>query len=186
MVRYGRNQSLAKFSGEKIILPILSTNARYTLDKQNIVVTGGGNGPYYLVCPKPTVTLSIQYMMAMLSYPVIEAIVRSSSSHFRGDYYSHGRQFIAPLPIRILDLNDEVQKTTHDQISNLVDQLITLDSKVKSSHTPRSRLTFVRQRLQLENSMFEIIDKLYNVEIDTRKSIQGTLNSDAIQEDGSV
>ncbi len=184
--RYGRNQSLAKFSGEKIILPILSTNARYTLDKQNIVVTGGGNGPYYLVSPKLTVTLSIQYMMAMLSYPVLEAIVRSSSSHFRGDYYSHGRQFIAPLPIRILDLNDEVQKATHDQISNLVDQLIALDSKVKSSHTPRIRLTFIRQRHQLENSLFEIIDRLYDVETDVRKSIQGTLNSDTVQEDGSA
>jgi len=184
--RYGRTQSLTKFSGEKIILPILSTNARYTLDKQNIVVTGGGNGPYYLIRPKSTVALSIQYIMALLSYPVLEAIVRSSSSHFRGDYYSHGRQFTAPLPIMILDLNDEVQKAIHDQISNLVDRLIALDSKVKRSHTPRIRLAFIRQQHQLENSLFEILDTLYDIDTNIRKSIQGTLNSDTVQEDNII
>jgi type I restriction-modification system DNA methylase subunit len=57
--RYGRSQSLTKFNTEKIILPILSTEPRYAYDNENIVVTGGGNGPYYLIRPSKDTRLSI-------------------------------------------------------------------------------------------------------------------------------
>ena len=49
--QFGRSQSLNKFNSPKIILPALSLEPRYAYDDKNIVVTGGGNGPYYLVRP---------------------------------------------------------------------------------------------------------------------------------------
>ncbi len=44
--QFGRSQSLTKFDSPKIILPILSREARYAYDDTNIMMTGGGNGPY--------------------------------------------------------------------------------------------------------------------------------------------
>ena len=43
--QFGRSQSLTKFDSPKIILPILSLNARYAYDDNDIVVTGGGQWP---------------------------------------------------------------------------------------------------------------------------------------------
>ena len=45
--QFGRSQSLTKFNSPKIVLPILSLDARYAYDDANTVATGGGNGPYW-------------------------------------------------------------------------------------------------------------------------------------------
>jgi hypothetical protein len=100
--QYGRSQSLTKIDGPKIILPALSREPRYAYDDENIVVTGGGNGPYYLIRPKPDSGITIETLLAVLCHPLSEAIIRSRTSVFRGGYYSHGKQFIADLPVPIL------------------------------------------------------------------------------------
>ena len=169
--RYGRSQSLTKFSGKKIILPILSTMPRYTLDDQNIVVTGGGNGPYYLVRPKQETRLSIRYLLAILCYPVIEAMVSARSSHFRGDYYSHGKQFIAPLPVRTLNLDQADEKRTHDRIVDLVDNLIDVSRSARNATTPRVRVAFNRQREELLEELLRDLDQIYRVDTELRRNI---------------
>ena len=54
------------------------------LDGDDLVVTGGGNGPYYLI--RPRASHSIEFLLAVLAHPLSEAIVRSKPSVFRGGY----------------------------------------------------------------------------------------------------
>jgi len=75
--QYGRSQSLSKFEGPKIILPILSTEARYALDRDEVRVTGGGNGPYYMIRPVDD-SVPIEVLLAVLNHPLSEAIVRNA------------------------------------------------------------------------------------------------------------
>jgi type I restriction-modification system DNA methylase subunit len=64
---YGRTQSLTRFNGEaKLIWPVLSLEPRYAYDDQDILFTGGGNGPYYGLRPLPDTRLSIFYLQAIL------------------------------------------------------------------------------------------------------------------------
>lgn len=101
--QYGRSQSLTKFDRPKIILPVLSTEARYCYDDQNILFTGGGNGPYYMIRCKDESEVSDKYLLAVLNHPLCEAIIRTNTSPFRGGYYSHGKQFIENLPVPLPD-----------------------------------------------------------------------------------
>lgn len=66
--QYGRSQSLTKFDRPKIILPVLSTEARYCYDDQNILFTGGGNGPYYMIRRKDESEVSDKYLLAVLNH----------------------------------------------------------------------------------------------------------------------
>ena len=97
--QYGRSQSLTKFNTPKIILPVLSTEPRYSYDDMNTIFTGGGNGPYYMVRPRPGASVSNHYLLAVLNHPLSEAFIRKNTSTFRGGYYSHGKQFIESLPV---------------------------------------------------------------------------------------
>jgi methylase of polypeptide subunit release factors len=99
--QFGRSQSLEKFGTAKIILPVLSTEARYAYDEADVVVTGGGNGPYYMVRAYADAPLDDHYLLAVLNHPLSEAFVRTNTSPFRGGYYSHGKQFIDGLPVPI-------------------------------------------------------------------------------------
>ena len=154
--QFGRSQSLTKFNTPKIILPILSTEPRYAFDDNNIVVTGGGNGPYYMIRPRAGSTLSNQYLMAVLNHPLCEAFVRTNTSTFRGGFYSHGKQFIENLPIPI------PSRESHEEIEGLVSNLVEALEASAASRTPREREVQERRatglRLEIENLVTSIYD----------------------------
>jgi len=152
--QFGRSQSLTKFNTPKIILPILSIEARYTYDDANIVVTGGGNGPYYMVRALSGAPVSDFYLLAVLNHPLSEAMVRTNTSTFRGGYYSHGKQFIENLPV---PLPTEEQR---GQIEALVTELIAAQDALAISRTPHQRTLHERRaqtlRTRLDERMTEI------------------------------
>jgi hypothetical protein len=149
--QFGRSQSLTKFNSPKIILPILSTEARYAYDDTNVMVTGGGNGPYYMIRPRVPGTLSNYYLLAVLNHPFSEAMVRCHTSPFRGGYYSHGKQFIQNLPVPLPN------NAQHAEIEGLVQQLIDALTAAAASRIPQQKTTRERQaaalRLQIEDAV---------------------------------
>ena len=97
---FGRSQSLRRFmSGKHLVWPVLSLSSNYVYDDEMVVFTGGGNGPFYGLQMKQSSQESIFYVQAILNHWLMELLVKSKASTFRGDYYSHGKQFIASLPI---------------------------------------------------------------------------------------
>lgn len=136
--QFGRSQSLTKFDTPKIILPILSLEPRYAYDDQNIVVTGGGNGPYYLVRSSVNSPCSTYFLLALLCHPLSESLVRTRTSAFRGGYYSHGKQFIAVLPV------PEASAEQYAAIENLVERTISAATAVQAARTPAAIATAQR------------------------------------------
>lgn len=166
--QYGRSQSLTKFDGPKIILPILSLETRYAYDDQNIVVTGGGNGPYYLIRPKKEAPHSIEFLLAVLCHPLSEAIVRSRTSVFRGGYYSHGKQFIANLPV------PAAKARATKTIEDLVRQVTDAATSATTAKTPQARMQKARYvaalRQQAERCVSEAFG-LNDADVDLLKAV---------------
>lgn len=167
--QYGRSQSLTKFVGDKIVLPILSLEPRYGLDRSNIVVTGGGNGPYYLIRLKAAYkTIPLEYLLAVLNNSVCEAMVRSNTSVFRGGYYSHGKQFIQDLPIPNASENELLE------ISQLVRELSAQLEQVMHITIPHQQTKVKRQiatqRMLLDKRVFKLFG-LSQEEVDIVRSV---------------
>ena len=132
--QYGRSQSLTKFDSPKIILPVLSREPRYAYDETNTIITGGGNGPYYMIRAKDDAPVSTLYLLAVLNHPLCEAMIRTNTSVFRGGYYSHGKQFIKDLPIPVPD-DDAVKAAIEQQAQRVVRALEALNA----ARTPHER-----------------------------------------------
>ena len=162
--QFGRSQSLTKFDGPKIILPILSLGARYSFDDSNVIVTGGGNGPYYMIRPRPESPISNYYLLAVLHHPLSEAMVRTNTSVFQGGYYSHGKQFIEDIPVPV-PLEDEMAI-----LDGLMADLINVLDAVRAPGTPQEHLIGTRranhlQRL-IENRVSDLFDlNAYDMEV---------------------
>jgi len=154
--QFGRSQSLTKFDSPKIILPILSLEARYAYDDSNIMVTGGGNGPYYMVRPRADSGMTNHYLLAVLNHPLSEAIVRTSTSPFRGGYYSHGKQFIENLPLPVPA--DTERAATEALVAQMID---TLDANA-AVRTPHQKTVYTRRaaalRAQVETRVTALFD----------------------------
>ena len=155
--QYGRSQSLTKFDRDKIILPILSLGPRYAYDDQNILVTGGGNGPYYLIRPRPGATVSNHYLLAVLNHPLSEAFVRTSTSSFRGGYYSHGKQFIKTLPVPVPDA--ETRSAIEARVVTLIGRL----DDLATAHMSRDKTRLEREITDLKHQIQQRVSQVFGL-----------------------
>ena len=146
--QYGRSQSLVKFDGDKIILPILSIEPRYAYDDRNTLVTGGGNGPYYLIRARPGAAVSNHYLLATLNHPLSEAFVRTNTSPFKGGYYSHGKQFIETVPVPVPD--DATRGEIEARVASLIGRLDDLAAaRIDRDRTRLNReITDMKQQIE--------------------------------------
>ena len=155
--QFGRSQSLTKFDSPKIILPILSLEARYAYDDNNIMVTGGGNGPYYMIRPRAGVAVTNYYLLAVLNHPLSEAFVRTNTSLFQGGYYSHGKQFIKNLPIPVPPEPERIA------IEELVVQMIDALTAITTARMPHEKTLHERQAADLRTQIESRITALFGL-----------------------
>ncbi|GAC1314158.1 MAG: Eco57I restriction-modification methylase domain-containing protein [Mucilaginibacter sp.] len=159
--QFGRSQSLVKFhDSPKLIWPVLSTKPSYVYDTNNIQFTGGGNGPYY--CLLNNSEYSILYLMGILTHPIIERMVKAGASEFRGAYYSHGKQFLENIPIRVIDQNNQTDKDLYGTIVNAVTGLI--KTKAEANESFGSNLAVLKRKLlKLETTLIAAVNQLYQI-----------------------
>lgn len=163
--QYGRSQSIKRFaSGEHLIWAVLSTKGNYVYDKSQITFTGGGNGPFYGIEKKNDTILSLFYIQALLNHWLLEQIVKSKASTFRGGYYSHGKQYIAKLPIYDINFDNPVEKDIHDNIVLKVKSMMHLTEQRNSMKTKEQREIINRMIIEEEKKLNIMIGELYGAE----------------------
>lgn len=163
--QFGRSQSLKRFvKGEHLVWSVLATQGNYVYDTRTICFTGGGNGPFYGLEKKEDARESLFYIQAVLNYWMIEMVVKSKASKFRGDYYSHGKQFVAQLPIYRINFDDSNEVKIHDAIVDTVKKLMELKNKRDQQQTKPQKETYKRL-IQIEDKKLDgLISKLYGAE----------------------
>ena len=163
--QFGRSQSLKRFvKGEHLVWSVLATQGNYVYDTRTICFTGGGNGPFYGLEKKDDTKESLFYIQAVLNYWMIEMIVKSKASKFRGDYYSHGKQFVAQLPIYRINFDDSNEVKIHDEIVDTVKNLMKLKNKRDEQQTKPQKETYERLIQIEDNKLDGLISKLYGAE----------------------
>lgn len=161
---YGRGQSIRRFvGGEHLIWPVLSLDSNYVYDDEMVVFTGGGNGPFYGIEMKKTARESIFYIQAILNHWLMEMLVKKSASTFRGGYYSHGKQFIAKLPVYKIDWEDSAEVKKHDAIVEKVHLIEQLIGKMNNARNSTVQGTIKRSVAAAKKDLETLIDELYCV-----------------------
>jgi hypothetical protein len=121
------------------------------------MVTGGGNGPYYMIRPRDNSPVSNFYLLAVLCHPISEAFIRTVTSTFRGGYYSHGKQFIDKLPIPLASTDEMLT------IEGLVENLITANYAAANSRTPHQRRLREREAQDLKTQIEESVTNIFGL-----------------------
>lgn len=162
---FGRSQSIRRFlSGEHLVWPVLSIGSNYVYDSEMVAFTGGGNGPFYGIEMKRTSQESIFYIQAILNHWLMELLVKSRASTFRGDYYSHGKQFIATLPIYKIDFENPLEVAKHQEIVDLVQNIMQLKDQLSTAPNAARRTVLEHSITALNSDLNRAVDVLYQVE----------------------
>ena len=162
---FGRSQSVRRFlAGEHLVWPVLSTGSNYVYDSEMIAFTGGGNGPFYGIEMKNSSRESIFYIQAILNHWLMELLVKSKASTFRGDYYSHGKQFIATLPIYKIDFENPAEVAKHQHIVEMVHDIMRLKAQLTTAPNAARRTVLQHSIMAINADLNKAIDELYQVE----------------------
>ena len=160
--QFGRSQSLVKFhNAEKLVWSVLAKRPPYVLDTENLLFTGGGNGPYYGLLNKSN--YSLLYFLGILSHPVIESMVKSGASEFRGSYYSHGKQFIEKLPIKKIDFTSKNELEKYEKVVKIVRNLINTTARYKAEKNGSRKKILARKLRTLFTQLVNVINDLYQI-----------------------
>jgi len=116
-------------------LPILSREARYAYDETNIMMTGGGNGPYYLIRPRSGVSEGYFFLLAVL----------------------HHSQFIEHLPI------PAAAPRQREAIETLVGQLLDVNDHATAARIPHQRQLHERNAVALREQIERQVNVLFGL-----------------------
>jgi type I restriction-modification system DNA methylase subunit len=163
--RYGRHQSLEKCDvDQKIVVGILSQGDKYAVDTSHTLISSGGTAGYCMITLPTDTPYSVYYLQAILNSKYSEWYAALIGEVFRGGYIARGTKVLKKLPIKLIDFADKRDKTLHDSIAKLQQDLIYHQTEIDKYQTNPRKLVqaereFTHTKLLLEKSL----ESLYNL-----------------------
>jgi type I restriction-modification system DNA methylase subunit len=163
---FGRSQNLSEMEQRKILTPSIAKSASFTLDSRDFyyfVGSGGGGGGGYGITLKSDEQMAYEYVLGLLNSNLLNYFLRSFSSPFSGGYYAYNRQYIEHLPIRTINFSDPTDKSRHDKMVKLVEQMLSLHKQLASAKTPDDKIRIQRQIDATNHQIDGLVYELYGL-----------------------
>jgi type I restriction-modification system DNA methylase subunit len=120
------------------------------------------------------------YILALLNSRVLQWYFPFVSAPFRGGWWSANRQFLSKLPIRTIDFSNTNDKTHHDKIVKLVEQMLDLNERLNRAKADVERMIFQRQIDAIDKQIDQLVYELYGL---TDKEIKLVEESSFLKKD---
>ncbi|MDD2921161.1 MAG: Eco57I restriction-modification methylase domain-containing protein [Anaerolineales bacterium] len=171
--QFGRNQNIFEMTKNKILTQVLSKQGSFTLDNQaEYCFVGGGNAGGYGILVNLQSGLSEKYILGLLNSQLLDSCLKTLSTPFRGGYFSYARRFIEQLPIRPINFNDATEKSMHDKMVTLVEQMLSLHKSL-SAAKDQERELIQRQITSTDRMIDELVYQLYGLSEEEIRIVEG-------------
>lgn len=158
---YSRNQALDVMPLSKIFTPDIAAHASFSLDKAgDIFFTGGAAGGYGILVKSE---YAREYILGLLNSKLLEWFIRQSSTRMRGGYFSFESRFIKHLPIRAIDFKMRTDKSRHDNMVALTEQMLELNKRLGVTNTPHEQTALKRQIASTDHRIDQLVYELYGL-----------------------
>ena len=81
----------------------------------------------------------------------------------RGGYYSYESRFIRHLPIRTIHFSEANDKSCHDRMVNLVQQILELNKQLAEAKVPQAKIVLQRQIETTDRQIDQLVYDLYGL-----------------------
>ncbi len=178
--RFGRSQNLGIQSRMKICVPRLVDRlcAGFDSDGSRFLdnVDVGG------VTLKPEqAKYDLKYLLGLLNSKLLAWFFPNVSAPFRGGWMSANRQFLSQVPICTINFSDHADKSRHDQMVKLVEQMLELHKRLSAAKTPPEKTSLERQITATDAQIDRLVYDLYGLTDEEIKIVEGTLVSASLE-----
>ncbi|MBI5832250.1 MAG: Eco57I restriction-modification methylase domain-containing protein [Armatimonadetes bacterium] len=160
--RFGRNQNIGIQSRVKLCVPRLVKRLCAAPDPDgsrcldNVDVGG-------LTIRTAFADLDRRYLLAILNSRLLGWYFPYISAPFSGGFWSANRQFLSRAPIRLASPTVPEDVARHDELVNLVDQMLALHKQLCADLAPRERQQTERRITATDTRIDQIVYELYGL-----------------------
>jgi hypothetical protein len=156
------------FHQPKIIFPDICKGPRFSLD------TGG----HYLANTAYCLGTADLYLLGLLNSRLFWFAISNISIPFgirAGEYrYRLIYQYMEKVPIRVIDFSNAADKSRHDQVVRLVEDMLALHTKLAAARTPQEQAALERQIAATDQQIDRLVCDLYGLTEDEIRIVEGT------------
>jgi hypothetical protein len=108
--------------------------------------------------------LKPEYVLGLLNSKLLFWRLGTLSNIFRGGWITCTKQYFGALPIRNIDFSSPADKSRHDQVVHLVEQMLSLHQRLSAAaRTPQEKTALERQITATDTQMDRLVYDLYGL-----------------------
>ncbi|MBN1253930.1 MAG: Eco57I restriction-modification methylase domain-containing protein [Deltaproteobacteria bacterium] len=157
----------------QILVPLLADKGLYCRLPENTVhfclMASGG----FSITVNAESSLSPNYVLGLLNSRLLFWRLRSISNIFRAGWITCTKQYVGTLPIHLINFSDSADKSRHDRMVQLVEQMLSLHKQLAISKTPDDKTRLRRQINATDQQINRLVYELYGLTGKEIKVIEG-------------
>jgi hypothetical protein len=115
----------------------------------------------------------LKFLLGLLNAKLLAWFFPNISAPFRGGWMSANRQFLSQVPIRPLNFSNKTDKSLHDRMVKLVEQMLELHKQLTAARTPQEQTALERQIAATDTQIDRLVYDLYGLTEDEIKIVEG-------------
>ena len=143
----------AEFEKPKIIIPAIVQRASYSFD-----TTGFYSNDKTSIIPTESL-----YLLGILNSRLLDFVMHSIASTKQGGYFEYKPMYLSQIPIRTINFENPSDKTHHDKMVSLVDQILDFHKQLAQTRLPQKKTVLKRQIEATDRQIDELVYELYDL-----------------------
>jgi len=143
----------AEFEKPKIIFAEIATRGQFSIESEKMF---SDTTTYILGSDS-------KYLLGILNSKLCTFLISATSSEIRGGFFRWKRQYMAPLPIKIIDATNKQQVAQQQNMVSLVEQMLNSKNKTSGAKTPHDREMLQRQIDAADRQIDKMVYELYGL-----------------------
>jgi len=148
-----------KFKQSKIIVAEISPENRFCFDTEGYL----GNTKTFSLVLEDNQTIDYKYLLGILNSKLMNFYHRLVSVPKAGGYFEYKTQFLSLYPIRTIDFSNPTEKSQHDKMVVLVEQMLDLNERLSSAQTQHEKTLLQRQIEATDQQIDQLVYELYEL-----------------------
>ncbi|MCL2075024.1 MAG: Eco57I restriction-modification methylase domain-containing protein [Betaproteobacteria bacterium] len=159
--RFGRSQNIGKQGRSKLCVPRLVNRLGVASDfsgdfvLDNVDVCG--------LSMRTDTKVDLRYTLGVLNSHLLAWVFPYLSASFRGGFLSANRQFLGQLPFRSIDFSNPRDKSLHDRMVALVEQMLEAKKQEANATATHAVESASRRCTMLEREIDDLVYELYGL-----------------------
>jgi len=152
-----------EFEKPKIIIPAIVKAASYAFDTKG----------FYSNDKTSIISSDDLYLFGILNSKVSDFVIHSISSTKRGGYFEYKPMYVEQLPIRTIDFSDPDDKSRHDRMVQLVEQMLALHERLPKAVEESEKALLQQQIDETDQQIDKLVYELYGLTEEEVKVVEG-------------